>query len=192
MLSTHFVFLLLGALTILHMPLMLVRSSFPAGVVQTVLDMLGLGLVVFAFFAFYFTSQWEAKRLSLRRILEIPLALGLGMALMVNSCRAVLEALFGHKTGFVRTPKEGDKPATSYRANAALGQALVEVAFGLYLLLSCVWLIGRGHIWGVPLNLLVAGGFLYLGLGTLRGLWARPRAGERRRKASGTAKVTPV
>ena len=190
MLSNHFAFLLLGALTILHMPLMLVRSEFPANAVQIALDMLGLGLVVFSFFAFYFTSQWEAKRLSLRRVLEIPLALGLGMALMVNSCRAVMEALFGHKTGFVRTPKEGDKPAKSYRANAALGQALVEVAFGLYLLLSCIWLVGQGHFWGAPLNLLVAGGFLYLGLGTLRGQWSRPRAEAPEKKAGEPAKVT--
>ncbi len=123
-------------------------------------------------------------------MLEIPLALGLGMALMVNSCRAVMEALFGHKTGFVRTPKEGDKPATSYRANAALGQAFVEVAFGLYLLLSCIWLVGQGYFWGAPLNLLVAGGFLYLGLGTLRNQWARPRAQEPEKKPGEPAKVT--
>ena len=145
---------MMGALTILHMPLVLVRSDFPANAFQRLLDMLGLGLVVFAFFAFYFTCQWEAKRLTLKRALQVPLALGLGMALMVNSCRAVLEALFGHKTGFVRTPKEGDKQATgqpgkSYKANAATGQALVEVVFGLYLLLSSIWLVGRGHFGGV-------------------------------------------
>ncbi|MHC4957302.1 MAG: glycosyltransferase [Planctomycetota bacterium] len=176
MLSNHFAFLLLGALTILHMPLVMVRSIFPAGTVQVLLDLLGLNLVVFAFFAFYFVCQYDAKRFTLRRLAIVPLVLGLGMALMANSCRAVLEALFGHKTGFVRTPKEGDAVAKrSYKANAATGQALVEVAFGIYLLVSCVYLIARGHWAGAPLNLLVAGGFLHLGLGTLRGQWHRAK-----------------
>jgi hypothetical protein len=144
------------------------------------LDLLGLNLVVFAFFAFYFVSQYDANRFTLRRLAHAPMVLGLGMALMANSCRAVLEALFGHKTGFVRTPKEGDRDTKrSYKANAATGQALVEVAFGIYLLVSCVYLIGRGHWAGAPLNLLVAGGFLHLGMGTLRGQWHQaPRKPE--------------
>ncbi|MHC4339036.1 MAG: glycosyltransferase [Planctomycetota bacterium] len=175
MLSNHFAFLLLGALTILHLPWMLVRSSFHPNATQTFLDYLGINLVLLAFFAFYVVSQFEAGRFRIRRLVLIPLVLGLGMAQMVNSSRAVLEALFGHKTGFVRTPKDGDRPARSYKANAAIGQALVEVGFGIYLLASCVLLIARGHIWGSPLNMVVAGGFLFLGLGTLRKQWSRPR-----------------
>ena len=183
MLSNHFAFLLFGILTILHMPLVMVRTAYPASAVQVLVDLLGLSLVFFAFFAFYFVSQWEAKRFTLRRLLHVPLALGLGMSLMVNSSRAVLEALFGHKTGFVRTPKEGDKPASgaagkAYKAGAATGQALIEVAFGIYLILSCIWLLARGHWAGAPLNLLVSGGFLYLGVGTLRAQWRRRPAPE--------------
>jgi cellulose synthase/poly-beta-1,6-N-acetylglucosamine synthase-like glycosyltransferase len=177
MLSNHFAFLLLGALTILHLPWMLVRTSFHGNAIQTLLDYLGINLVLLAFFAFYVVSQIEAKRISLRRLAHVPLVLGLGMSLMVNSSRAVLEALFGHRTGFVRTPKEGDRePAEGYRADAAVGQAIVEVVFGIYLLVSCVLLVSRGHLWGAPINLLVAGGFLYLGLGTLRKRWAPRRA----------------
>ena len=171
MLSNHFAFLLMAALTILHLPIVLVREQWHATPVQMLLDLLGLNLVVFAFFGFYAVSQWEAGRFTWRRLALAPLALGLGMALMINSCRAVLESLFGVKTGFVRTPKEGDveeeKPKKSYKAGAAIGQALVEVVFGVYLLVSSAILISRGHIWGVPLNLVVAGGFLYLGWGTL-------------------------
>ncbi len=172
MLSNHFAFLLMGVLTILHLPLVLVRTSFHPTAAQQLMDLLGLTLVVFAFFAFYIISTIEAGRLSLRRLLHIPLVLGLGMALMVNSSRAVIEALFGVKTGFVRTPKEGEAKKKSYKAVAGLGQALVEVAFGFYLLFSCVYLGARGNLWGAPLNLCVAFGFLYLGLNTLRAMWA--------------------
>jgi hypothetical protein len=182
MLSNHFAFLLMAALTILHLPLVLVREQWAATPVQTILDLLGLNLVVFAFFGFYAVSQWEAGRFTWRRLALAPLALGLGMSLMINSCRAVLESLFGVKTGFVRTPKEGDSveakqdksSAKSYRASAAIGQALVEVVFGVYLLVSSAILISRGYAWGVPLNLVVAGGFLYLGWGTLGKAFARP------------------
>jgi len=174
MLSNHLAFLLMGALTILHLPLVLVRSTYHAGPFLAFLDLMGIGLVLMAFFAFYFVSQWEVGRLNLRRIVTIPLVLGLGMALMVNSSRGVLEALFGHRTEFVRTPKEGDRPDPSYRARVAIWQAIVEVAFGIYLLVSCLVLVNHGGLLGVPLNLLVASGFLFLGLGALRTHWKAP------------------
>jgi cellulose synthase/poly-beta-1,6-N-acetylglucosamine synthase-like glycosyltransferase len=171
MLSSHFAFLLVSALTILHLPLLLVRTDFPAKAVQQLLDVFGANLLLLTFLGFYAVSQWETGRFTLRRIALLPLSLGLGMALMVNSCRATLEALFGVRTGFVRTPKEGDRPSKAYKAKAAVGQAVVEVAFGVYLLVSCAVLLARGHVWGAPLNLLVASGFLTLGLGTLRNRW---------------------
>ncbi len=174
MLSNHFAFLLMGALTILHLPLVIVRTQYASTAFLKMLDLLGLSLVVFAFFAFYLISQWEAKRLTLRRALLVPLCLGVGIAQMVNSSRAVLEALFGLKTGFVRTPKEGEGTRKSYKAAAGQGQALAEVAFGIYLLFSCIYLAAQGHLWGAPLNLLVSFGFLYLGLSTLWNQWRTP------------------
>jgi cellulose synthase/poly-beta-1,6-N-acetylglucosamine synthase-like glycosyltransferase len=162
MLSNHFAFLLFGAITILHLPLVLVRTSFYASPALKFLDVLGINLVLLAFFAFYVVSQWEAGRFTLRRLALIPLVLGIGMAQMVNSSRAVLEALFGVRTGFVRT---------------------------LYLLLSCILLVGRGHVWGVPLNLVVAFGFLYLGLGTLRKQWSAPAPGPKQEPAPASARV---
>ncbi|MGH7162705.1 MAG: glycosyltransferase [Planctomycetota bacterium] len=186
MLSSHFAFLLMGALMILHLPLVLVRSGYPhANVFQALLDLASINLVFLAFFGFYATSQWEAGRLTARRLLHMPLAIGLGMALMVNSCRAVLEALFGLKTGFVRTPKEGDKREKSYKASRAVGQAIVEVGFGVYLLVSGVILAARVHAWGLVLTFLVAWGFLYLGLSTLRA------AELRRRRASASSLSEP-
>lgn len=171
MLSNHFAFLFMGALTILHLPIVLVRSTFRAGAFLNGLDFVSINLVILAFFGFYAQSQWDAGRFRLRRLLLLPLAIGLGMALMVNSSRAVLEALFGVKTGFVRTPKEGERGAASYKARKAVGQAAVEVAFGLYLLFSCVLLAVRGQIWGIWLTVVVSGGFLFLGISTLRNVY---------------------
>jgi cellulose synthase/poly-beta-1,6-N-acetylglucosamine synthase-like glycosyltransferase len=174
MLSNHVSFLLLGVLTILHLPLVLVRSNYRAGPFFAFLDLVGLNLVLVAFFAFYGLSQLEAGRLTLKRFLMIPLALGLGMALMVNSSRGVLEALFGHRSEFVRTPKEGDRPDPSYRARMAVWQSIVEVAFGIYIFVSSLVLASHGAGWGLPLHLLVGAGFLYMGLGSLRFHWKAP------------------
>jgi cellulose synthase/poly-beta-1,6-N-acetylglucosamine synthase-like glycosyltransferase len=176
MLSNHVAFLLLGVLTILHLPLVLVRASFHSGAFFAFLDLVGLNLVLVAFFAFYGLSQLEAGRLTVRRFLMIPLALGLGMALMVNSSRGVLEALFGHRSEFVRTPKEGDRPDPSYRARMAVWQSIVEVAFGIYVFVSSIVLASHGAGWGLPLHLLVGAGFLFLGLGSLRYHWRAPAA----------------
>jgi len=174
MLSNHLAFLFLGVLTILHLPLVLVRSNFHSGPFFALLDLIGLNLVLVAFFAFYGLAQVEARRLTLRRFLMIPLALGLGMALMVNSSRGVLEALFGHRSEFVRTPKEGDRPDPSYRARMAVWQSIIEVAFGIYIFVSSIVLATQGTSWGLPLHLLVGTGFLYLGLGSLRFHWRAP------------------
>jgi len=174
MLSNHLAFLSLGVLTILHLPLIVVRSSFNAGPFFTLLDLIGLNMVLLAFFAFYGLSQYEAGRLTVKRFLLIPFVLGLGMALMVNSCRGVLEALFGHRSEFVRTPKEGDRPDPSYRARMSVWQSIVESAFGVYILVSSVVLASHGMSWGLPLNVIVGGGFLCMGLGALRTHWRTP------------------
>jgi len=176
MLSNHFAFLILGALTILHLPVVLVRGAFLPTPLHTFLDAFNLALLLTAFVAFYGLSQYEAGRLTLRRALLMPLAIGLGMALTVNSSRAVLEALFRVKTGFVRTPKEGDGRVRAYKAHGALGQAAVEIAFGLYLLASGVILVVRGNVVGTILTFIVSGGFLLLGTGTVQNLWSRRRA----------------
>ncbi|HKE00921.1 MAG TPA: cellulose synthase family protein, partial [Planctomycetota bacterium] len=55
---------------------------------------------------FYVASQREAERGQwLRRIADLPLVFALGIGLAVNNTRAVLEALVGHESEFVRTPK---------------------------------------------------------------------------------------
>jgi len=178
MLSNHAAFLLIGALTILHLPLVLVRRNFHTGPVLSFLDLLGLNLVLIAFFAFYGLSQMEAGRLTLKRFLMIPLALGLGMALMVNSSRGVLEALFGHRSDFVRTPKEGDRHDPSYKTRMAVWQSVIEVAFGIYVCVSSLVLAMNGGLVGLPLNLVVGSGFLYLGLGALRTHWRAPKPAQ--------------
>jgi|GEM_PF-4844345 len=57
---------------------------------------------------FYTVAQKAINPKSwLKEIMYLPLLLALGIGMAVNNAKAVIEALLGHETGFVRTPKYG-------------------------------------------------------------------------------------
>src|SRR5207302_8128641 len=51
------------------------------------------------------TAVWYLDEKRGRRLLHLPLVMGLGIGLAFSNARAVLEALLGVKSDFVRTPK---------------------------------------------------------------------------------------
>jgi hypothetical protein len=91
--------------------------------------------------AFYLTSQ-KALRPDAwwKEIPYLPLLLALGIGMSVNNAKAVIEAIFNHQSGFVRTPKYGidQKPKqewkkSSYKAMKSL-TPVVEFLFGIFFL----------------------------------------------------------
>lgn len=57
---------------------------------------------------FYLVAQKSLRpKTWYKEIFYLPLLLALGIGMSVNNAKAVLEALFNHETGFVRTPKYG-------------------------------------------------------------------------------------
>ncbi len=89
----------------LMLPVMIVR--FYMGVWQMML--LDFPLIVASFWsvsAFYLVAQRELHPKTWKRtILFLPMLMAVGVGLTLINTRAVLEALFGVKSGFVRTPK---------------------------------------------------------------------------------------
>src|ERR1700689_5820697 len=89
----------------LMLPVMIVR--FYMGVWQMML--LDFPLIVASFWslsAFYAIAQRELHpRTWKRSILLLPMLMAVGVGLTLINTRAVMEALFGVKSGFVRTPK---------------------------------------------------------------------------------------
>ena len=91
---------------------------------------------------FYIISQKAVRPDTwLKDILYLPLLLALGIGMSVNNAKAVLEALFNHETGFVRTPKYGiDGQKTERKASWKTSRyktiksltPLIELAFGLF------------------------------------------------------------
>ena len=122
--------------------------------------------------------------------------MGLGIGLAFSNARAVLEALLGIKSEFVRTPKyrvEKTHDETwklkKYKRKRGL-LPLLELSFSIYFLLAILYALHL-RMWGtVPFLLLFFFGFGYMGVmsilqtagrGRLAALWkpvTRPSAGS--------------
>lgn len=95
---------------------------------------------------FYLTAQKALRPDSWwREIPYLPLLLALGIGMSINNAKAVLEAVFNHQSGFVRTPKYGidqkrcqaDWKKSSYKAMKTL-TPIVELLFGFFFLFVVV------------------------------------------------------
>ncbi len=141
-----------------HGPLELVLVDLPLFTAATV-----------SVLSFYITSQ-RAQGLSWwQSIKPLPLVMALGIGLAVNNARAVVEALMGYQTGFIRTPKHGVKvkgesvARKKYRAAATL-QPLVELALAGYMTYGIVYLWQKGVYSSIPFLVLFQVGFGYVAL----------------------------
>jgi len=113
-----------------------------------------------------------------RTFLYLPFVMAVGIGLSVRNAKAVLEALFGVKSEFVRTPKyrveagahsgasTGDWAKKKYRKGAGW-MPFAEVALGLYFAAAVVYSIFRLNYATVPFLLLFVWGYLYTGLMSL-------------------------
>jgi len=141
---------------------------------------------------FYGTAVWYLDQKRRSRMLHLPLVMGLGIGLAFSNARAVIEALAGVKSEFVRTPKyrventhdESWKRKKYKRKHGWL--PLLELSFALYFVLAITYAI-RMHMWGpIAFLLLFCFGYGYMGtlslLQTARGKWLA--AGWRRTSAA--------
>src|SRR5438046_5248738 len=105
-LTSNFAYLLLACLCVLLHP----STGGPqAGWMRTLLIDIPIFLTASVSVAvFYICAQRELHpRGWLKEILLLPCLLALGVGLSLNNARAVLEAVFNHKSDFARTPKYG-------------------------------------------------------------------------------------
>ncbi|MFH1807967.1 MAG: glycosyltransferase [Pseudomonadota bacterium] len=107
-----------------------------------------------------------------RRILALPLLFVIGAGLSVNNARAVIEALIGHDSPFLRTPKLAaigaqDEPARSrhsgYRASLAW-TVWLELVLALYYGVALVTAAQREAWWSLPWLALFFCGFAVVGV----------------------------
>jgi len=151
----------------MQFPLLLVRYN--QGLYQLmVLDVPLLFFSTVSVVLFYGSAVWYLDR-SRKRLLHLPLVMGLGIGLAFSNARAVLEALAGVKSDFVRTPKyrvettsdESWKRKKYKRKHGWL--PLLELSFAIYFVLAIAYAV-KMRMWGpIVFLLLFCFGYGYMG-----------------------------
>jgi cellulose synthase/poly-beta-1,6-N-acetylglucosamine synthase-like glycosyltransferase len=171
-LTPNISFPMMMVVSALMLPVMIVR--FYMGWMQMVF--LDLPLIVASFWsisAFYLIAQRELYPGKwLRSVFLLPALLAVGVALTVINTRAVLEAIFGIQTSFVRTPKYalggGHRRVETmkYRRKSGI-LPFLEIGIGTYFLGMTAFAIEVYNFFSVPFLLLFVAGYYWAGFGTL-------------------------
>ena len=179
-LTSPVVYLLVTALALLFYPVIYVNLHQPdtdswAGTLMG-LSLFALGTLSAG--TFYIVSQRTQKRDVWSTILQMPLLMAIGVGIALNNARACLEALVGHQSPFVRTPKYNPRKGGSFHrltspggqgiSHAKVLMPLVELSMGTYMLWCAFCSIELEFpIVSTPFMLLFAAGYFYVGLSTL-------------------------
>ena len=123
---------------------------------------------------FYAVSQRALGKRLWDQIKYLPLVLALGVGMSVNNSRAVVEALVGHQTPFVRTPKYDIKGASGkWHAKRYVRrrwlQSVVELGVGLWFTPAIWFALAHGGraLLSLPFLLLFQFGYLYVSVMSL-------------------------
>jgi Glycosyl transferase family group 2 len=170
-LVSNFAYLLLACLCVLLHP----STGGPqAGWLRTLLIDVPIFLTASVSVAvFYVCAQRELHpRTWMKQMLLLPCLLALGIGLSLNNGRAVLEAIFNHKSDFTRTPKYGiERKSQAWRSckYRPLKSVLpiAELAFAIYFSYFVWFAIVNGQFLSVPFLLMFQGGFFYVSLSSL-------------------------
>ena len=123
----------------------------------------------------YLVAERALGRPYTKTLSLLPLMICFGCGLAVNNTRAVLEALIGRSSAFVRTPKSGARERKRY-AVAQSPLVLLELAVGLWCLFGMILYFASQHYLIGHFMLIYAVGFLGIGLFSWRHANERARA----------------
>ena len=138
----------------------------------------------FSIAVFYVMSEREIFPKTWKKtIYYLPFLMALGIGLTVTNTKAVLEALLGIKSAFVRTPKyrvaqKGEKSqATKYRKRLKL-TPWIELLLGCYFAAAIYYTFANDNFFTAPFLILFVVGYWYTGLmSLLQGRFERWRTG---------------
>ena len=182
-LTSNFAYLLLACLCVLLHP----STGGPQGWLRTLLIDIPIFLTASVSVAvFYICAQRELHpRGWLKEMLLLPCLLALGVGLSLNNARAVVEAMFNHRSDFKRTPKYGiERKSQPWRSckYMPLRSALpiAEMLFAIYFTYFVWFAVVHRQFLSVPFLLMFQGGFLYVSLCSMAAWWPKfSLAGER-------------
>src|SRR5438270_3584829 len=164
---------LMVVLSTLLLPAMIIR--FYQGWFQILLIDVPLFMAsTFSISSFYLVSQKELfPRRWPKTFLYLPFLMALGIGLTVTNTRAVMEALFGEKSSFKRTPKyrvqaKGEKSIAARKYRKRLGFVpWIELLIGTYFAATVYYALSNENYITVPFLLIFVLGYWYTGLMSL-------------------------
>ncbi|MBA2241319.1 MAG: glycosyltransferase [Chthoniobacterales bacterium] len=121
----------------------------------------------------------------MKEILLLPAMLALGVGLSINNARAVLEAVFNHKSEFARTPKYGiERKKKAWRQCKYMPMKsllpIVEMGFAIYFTYFVWFAIRHEQYLSIPFLAMFQVGFLYVSLSSCAQWWPRFHFGSAR------------
>ena len=152
-------------LSVLALPVLIVLRVQLAPALFVLLACI-LGLSMLAPSTLYCVSQRAAYRDWLRRLCCLPFLVVIGVGIALSNTRGVVQALAGHESDFVRTPKRGDKEVKKYEVRLPWW-AVVEILLGLYCSWSLGYYLSAGKYFVGPFLAAYAAGFLFVGMLTV-------------------------
>ncbi len=167
-LTANFNYLLMLVLSALMFPAMVVRYNM--GFAEMLLiDIPLFAAATLSVFNFYLISQREVYPDWRSRAKALPIVMAVGIGLAVNNAKAVIEAIRGRESDFMRTPKYGIEHAKDDWQHKKYHQALpiqpmIEIALGVYFTATVVYAVANGIYGTLPFLVLFQFGFLYTGL----------------------------
>ena len=193
----------------LSYPLMVIMTAFllPAMIVRFYQGWFQMLLIDFPLFTastfsiavFYVMAERELYPKTWKKtFLYLPFLMALGIGLTVTNTKAVMEALVGIKSPFVRTPKyrvakKGEKSqAAKYRKRLVLAP-WIELAIGTYFFLAILYTFSNHNYFTAPFLILFVIGYWYTGLmSLLQGRFERWRTGAAADTNESSPKPFPV
>lgn len=188
-LTSPMVYLYMTIMVLLFFPAIMVNlQPFENGTTAAIVlacSLFAMGTVSAS--VFYVTSQQAQGRSVWWTVSQIPMLMAVGVGIAFNNARAIGEALIGHDSPFVRTPKFGEALSETAgdedddRGNDGAGTkpagwlsrllpprkviyAFAELTFGAYIVLCIYLAFQQGpSIVSIPFLFIFAAGYFYVG-----------------------------
>jgi len=160
---THYMIHPLMAYLAIMAPILLVTTRIEFPVAAFVSFVIALLIASTGPSRLYWVAERHAAREWPKKMLLLPVLISFGCGLAISNSRAVLEALFGKKSDFVRTPKRGSTLIKHYRPSISTF-FILEILIGIWCLSGIIAYAGTGQHILRPFLFLYATGFIYVGL----------------------------
>ena len=172
-LTSNIVFPFIILVALLNVPIVILKNTL-TGIDNYYAVMSIFVLASVSTFLFYTFGQKAIHLDWRRRLLLFPVFLAGSMGFAVNNTKAVLEALIGRKSAFIRTPKSGFINDTSELKKKKYKKRKVNLLIAFELLLTAYFVFGIGvsvkylEIAAIPFQLLFLLGFGTIGFMSLK------------------------